>query len=254
MTEAVELRIHGATREQTLIYLPGTHGDWTLVGGFRRALRGRVQFAEISYPRTLTWSLEDHAVGIEAALSERGITAGWLLGESFGSQVVWALVARQKFAIKGVVLAGGFVRHPTPWAVRLASGLLGGIPLAWLKGLLSFYGTTARIRYRRSPEVQLEMREFISRRSVELDRQAARHRLDLIAEANLCEAAQRMSVPVYVIAGFFDPIVPWFWVRSWLTRHCALLREYKIIAAADHNVLGTAPEAAAKLVLRWMAA
>ncbi len=254
MTEKVELRIHGAPEEQTLIYLPGTHGDWTLVGGFRRALGDQVQFAEISYPRTLTWSLEDHAIAIETALRERGITAGWLLGESFGSQVGWALVARQKFAVKGVVLAGGFVRHPTPWAVRLAAGLFGIIPLAWLKFVLAFYARAARIRYRRSPEVQLEMREFISRRGLELDRQAARHRLDLIAEANLCEVAQRVSAPVYVMAGFFDPIVPWFWVRRWLRRNCAQLREYRIIAGADHNVLGTAPETAAKLVLRWMTA
>lgn len=39
----IELRIHWPESAPTLIYLPGLHGDWTLVGGFRQALAGRVQ-------------------------------------------------------------------------------------------------------------------------------------------------------------------------------------------------------------------
>ena len=121
------MRVHGDASLPTLIYLPGLHGDWTLVGSFRRALGGRVRFVEVTYPRTLTWSLEDYARGVETALAEQGITRGWLLGESFSSQVVWSLVARERFQIEGVILAGGFVRHPMRWGVRLAERLCGGI-------------------------------------------------------------------------------------------------------------------------------
>ncbi len=112
MPEELQLRIHGDASLPTLIYLPGLHGDWTLVGGFLQALDGRVRFVEITYPRTLDWSLDDYAAAIETALAENGIMSGWLLGESFGSQPLWALVARRKFAAQGVILAGGFVKHP----------------------------------------------------------------------------------------------------------------------------------------------
>ncbi|HYG34198.1 MAG TPA: hypothetical protein VEC99_05415, partial [Clostridia bacterium] len=69
MFEKVEIRIHHPNAQPTLIYLPGLHGDWTLVGGFRRELRGRARFVELTYPRTLTWSLEDYAAGVEQALA-----------------------------------------------------------------------------------------------------------------------------------------------------------------------------------------
>src|SRR5882672_5109488 len=71
-TEAEQLvmRVHhrGGAATPTLVYLPGLHGDWTLVGRFRRALGGRVSFVEITYPRTLTWSLEDYAEAVETEL------------------------------------------------------------------------------------------------------------------------------------------------------------------------------------------
>jgi pimeloyl-ACP methyl ester carboxylesterase len=252
MDETLEIRIHGSDRCPTLIYLPGTHGDWTLVGSFRRALGDRVRFVEITYPRTLTWSLDDHAAAIEAALARRGIMRGWVLGESFGSQVVWALLGRGRFAVQGIVLAGGFVRHPTPWGVRLAERLVGGVPLPWIQHGLSGYAKLARLRFRRSPEVLRDLQEFLERRSVELDRQAAQHRLRLIAQNDPCAVARRAAAPVYVLSGLWDPIVPWFWVRRWLRKNCANLRDYRVIAGADHNVLGTAPAAAAEIILGWI--
>ena len=82
MDETLEIRIRGSDRCPTLIYLPGTHGDWTLVGSFHRALGDRVRFVEINYPRTVSWSLDKHAAAIEAGLAEHGIRSGWVLGES----------------------------------------------------------------------------------------------------------------------------------------------------------------------------
>jgi pimeloyl-ACP methyl ester carboxylesterase len=253
MDETLEIRVQGSDRYPTLIYLPGTHGDWTLVGSFRRALGDRIRFVEISYPRTVSWSLDEHAAAIEAGLAERGIRSAWVLGESFGSQVVWALLKRNRFSAQGIVLAGGFVRHPTPWAVRLAEQLVGGIPLTWIQRGLWGYAKLGRFRYRRSPEVLGDLQQFLDRRSLELDREAARHRLHLIAESDFCDLARRPGVPLYVLSGLWDPIVPWFWVRRWLRQNCVNLREYRILAGADHNVLGTAPGKAAEIVLGWIA-
>ena len=86
MAEELQLRIHGDASLPSLIYLPSLHGDWTLIGGFRHALGGRARFVEVTYPRTLSWSLDDYAAAIETAMEQHGVTGGWLLGESYGSQ------------------------------------------------------------------------------------------------------------------------------------------------------------------------
>ena len=251
MTETVEIRVHGDAARPTLIYLPGLHGDWTLVGSFRRALDGRVRFVEVTYPRTLTWSLEDYAEGVETALAGQGIVRGWLVGESFGSQVLWPLVDRGRFQVEGVVLAGGFARHPMRRAVRFAERVSGGIPLALLARIMFGYAKVARFRYRHAPEVLANIQEFIARRT-ELDRQAAVHRLRLIAQNDPRAIARRVNLPVYALTGLIDPVVPWCCVRPWLRKNCPGLREYRIIGRADHNVLSTGAQPAAEWVVRWM--
>lgn len=251
MPEELQIRIHGEDSLPTVIYLPGLHGDWTLVGGLRKALSGRVRFVEITYPRTLEWSVEDYASGVETALSEHGIVRGWLLGESFGSQLAWSLVARARIHADGVILAGGFARHPARWAVRLAGWICGGIPLSLLTRVMFTYARLARFRYRHSPETLAGIQEFVARRT-ELDRRAATHRLRLVAQNNPCSIVEQIQVPVYAMTGFFDPVVPWLPVRSWLRRHCPRLREFRIVWSADHNVLATAPGVAAEQIGRWI--
>jgi pimeloyl-ACP methyl ester carboxylesterase len=249
--ESVQLRIYGSPALPTLIYLPGLHGDWTLIGRFRRALANRVRFVELTYPRTLDWSLDDYGTAVEAALNAQGITAGWILGESFGSQVVWPLLERGNLKAAGVILAGGFVRHPIIWGVRAAERLTGSISFKLLTSILFGYARLTRARYAKDPEVMREINDFMARRT-ELDRQAARHRLHLLATSDFCSIAHNASVPVYAITGAFDPIVPWFWVRYWLRKNCPALRDYQIVWSADHNVLGTASKVAAEQVSRWM--
>lgn len=251
MPEQLQIRIHGGRSQPTLIYLPGLHGDWTLVGNFRRALGDRLRWVEITYPRSLEWSLDDYAAGVEAALLEQGINRGWVLGESFGSQIVWQLAARRRFGVDGVVLAGGFVRHPMLWAVRLARWGAGLIPLWMLRWIMAGYAKAARFRFRNSPEMRAEIGEFVARRT-ELDRRAAAHRLKLIAENDPRPIARQAAVPVYGLTGVLDPIVPWILVLPRLRRDCPAVREYRVVWHADHNVLGTAPKTSAELVLRWM--
>lgn len=246
--QEVRLRVQGTPDQTTLVYLPGLHGDWTLVGGFRVALAGRVRFVELTYPRTVTWTLEDYAEGVERALAEASITSGWVLAESFGSQVAWPLVARQRFRARGLILAGGFGRHPLRWAVRLGERLCGRVSLSLITRILFGYARMIGWRYRNSPELLASLREFLERRT-EADRQAAVHRLRLIAGNHPEDCARRIQVPVHAITGFWDPIVPWPFARRWLRRNCPSLRSYRVILGSDHNVLGTAPGRAAAEVL-----
>ena len=251
MTETLQIRVHGDTPLPTLIYLPGLHGDWTLVGGFRKALGGRARFVEVTYPRTLTWTLDDYAAAVESALAEHGVTRGWLLGESFSSQVVWAMLARNRFQIEGVILAGGFVRHPLRRGVRLGERIAGGISLTLLTRILFGYAKFARFRFRHAPETLRGIQEFIARRT-EPDRQAAKHRLSLIAQNDPRDIARQTRLPVCALAGLVDPIVPWLPVHRWLRKKCPGFRTARMLWHADHNVLGTAPDAAADVVVKWM--
>jgi len=251
VAEDIQIRIHGDASLPTLVYLPGLHGDWTLVGRFRQALAGRLRFVEITYPRTLTWTLEDYAAAVEKVLAEHGVQRAWLLGESFSSQVVWPLLSRKQLEIEGIILAGGFVRHPVIWGVRMAERLTGSLSLGLITRILFGYARLVRVRYRGSPELLQNIQEFIDRRTP-LDLQAAQHRLHLLARNDPCAIARQTTVPVYAITGLFDPIVPWIWVRRWLRNNCSALREYKVIRSADHNVLGTAAEISANQVVHWI--
>lgn len=98
MAEELQMRIHGDASLPTLVYLPGLHGDWTLAASFRKAVEGKVRFVEFTYPRTTEWTLGDYAEAVERRLLENGITSGWLLAESFSSQVAWELLERSSGA------------------------------------------------------------------------------------------------------------------------------------------------------------
>ncbi|MBI3849030.1 MAG: alpha/beta hydrolase [Verrucomicrobia bacterium] len=254
--EQLQLRIHGDASLPTLVYLPGTHGDWTLVTSFRLAMAKRVRFVEFTYPRTVTWSLDDYAAAVEAELLANGIQRGWLLGESFSSIVAWAMIGRNsggenRFQIKGLILTNGFVRHPLPWGARLAKRFCAGVSLTWLTRFLYLYAKYARFRHRHAPETMASIKEFIARRT-DLDRCAAAHRLGLIAENDLRDVARRTHLPVYYLAGMVDPIVPWYHARWWLRRNCPGYRGGKTVWRADHNVLGTAPKTSANQVVSWL--
>jgi hypothetical protein len=249
--EKVQVRVHGSSESPTLIYLPGLHGNWCLVGGFRRAMGDRVRFVEITYPSTIHWTLEEHAAAVEKELRDFGVTGGWFIAESFSSQVAWTILSRNSFPMYGLVLAGGFVQHPFRWGARLAQKWCDDISFALLRRILFGYARISRFRFRRSPETFQEIQEFVDKLTPR-ELEAAKHRLHLINQSDLCSAARDAKIPIYALTGLFDPIVPWIWVRRWMKRNCRSLQEYRIIWHADHNVLGTASKKSADSVWRWM--
>jgi pimeloyl-ACP methyl ester carboxylesterase len=230
MTERLLLRIHHDAVQPVLVYLPGLHGDWTLVPAFRQALGGRACLAEFSYPRRADWSLEDYARAVTTALAERGLHGGWLIGESFSSQVAWAILglARNKtkadaagrFEPQGLILAGGFVRHPVPVGVRCAHQTSRFIPMWLLRFLCNRWAGWAQRRNPTSPEVVAGIREFVERRTNRPDRIALNSRYRLIVDSDLRPIARQVSCPVFFLSGVVDPIVPWPPVRNWLEKNC----------------------------------
>ena len=251
--EDLQVRIHGTPALPALVYLPGLHGDWTLIGSFRTALADRVCFVEFTYPRSVTWSLNDYAEAIGACLRRQGISHGWLLGESFGSQIAWAMIKAGQFKVDGLVLAGGFVRHPALWGVRCVRFIAAHTPWQGRQALLLAYLKYAPFRHRHAPETLQGIAEFAARRN-DSDWAAAGHRLDLIARNDPRVVARQATMPVFYLAGLVDPLVPWPWVRWWLRCHCSFYRGGRTFWTADHNVLATAPRETAAQVLDWMAA
>ncbi len=211
----------------------------------------------MSYPRTTTWSLDEYAEAIEQALLAVNVRSGWLLGESFGSQPAWQMIQRQAqhagpIAIHGLILAGGFVKHPWPWGARFLRSVTGRMPRWLMAGLLNGYARYARLRHRHAPGTLGSVGEFVTNRLHPDDPAAMQHRYTLVADSDLRPTARTYSGPVYHLAGLVDPIVPNGWVRRWLKRNCPGFRASHTLRHADHNVLGTAPAKAAEIVLKWI--
>jgi pimeloyl-ACP methyl ester carboxylesterase len=253
--EELVVRIYGGAGPPTLIYLPGLHGDWTLITSFRQAIGNRARFVEVTYPRSLTWSVEDYRDAVASGLAAHGVDRGWLIGESWGSQVAWALLEDQPrpFRPQGLILAGGFVKHPWAWGPRLVKWMGLHTPMRIHHLILSVYGLSARLRHDHPLATSERAKEFISRRTEE-DRKAMCSRLDLLGQQDPRPIARRTKVSVWCLNGFVDPLVPWPVVRRWLRGNCPGYRGGRIFWSADHNVLATAPQRAADQILQWIAA
>lgn len=251
--EPLRLRIYGDDSLPVLVYLPGLHGDWTLVPGFRAEVAGKVRFIEFTYPRTTNWSLTDYARAIQMALNASGISGGWLLAESFGSQIAWSILdpVANSWRCDGLILAGGFVRHSLPWGVEFCHGLLNRLSKRGLRFLYQVFISYSRLRRRRVPGNPTDINEMLARRT-EADRLGILSRLNLIKSAELRTIARQIHLPVFYLTGFWDPIVPWPPVILWLKRNCPGFRAWRLVFTSDHNVLGATCRIAAGTILTWM--
>jgi hypothetical protein len=152
----------------------------------------------------------------------------------------------------GLILVGGFIRHPWPWAVQFAHSASRMVSLKLLRHLCKLYGRAARRHYCDCPEVVAELGEFVERRTNEPDRQVITHRYGLISQNDPRSIACHTALPVHQLTGAWDPIVPWWQVRPWLRRHCPGYRASRIIWSGGHNVLLSAPRKSADQILGWV--
>ena len=262
LTVQPHIRIHGDPSLPTIIYCPGMHGDWTLAAALREELAGAVCFVEFCYPLQHI-SLPEYASQIIESLSRAGIASGWLLGESFGSQVVWAILEKlyisepksgPRFQPCGVILAGGFVRYPFPFAVRWVAARHRRMRMKNIERTVGTYARWVKTMRRDSKTTQAAMDEFLANRLRPGDRDIIEGRYDLIAANDPRDIARKTTLPVYQLTGFWDVIVPWPPVWWWLRRNCPGYRGCRIIWGAEHNVLGIQPQESARQLLEWIGA
>jgi pimeloyl-ACP methyl ester carboxylesterase len=253
--DGVQLKDQDPGLQPALIYLPGLHGDWTLAAPLGRCLAGQSRFVTVTYPRTVRWSITDYSTAVQRALGEQGIERGWVLAESFGSQVAWPLFDPSQpspgFRPDGLILAGGFVRHPWPAAARGCARLLAATPPSVFRVAPNAYRVYAHLRSADLSHTREALREFVERRT-SADLRAMVHRLHLLADNDPRPLARRITTPVYHLVGLFDPIVPALPVRRWLRKHCPGFRQGRTLWSADHNVLLITARAAAQQILAWI--
>lgn len=255
--DQLEVRSHGAG-PATLLYLPGIHGDWTLASSFRTVIARKFRFIEITYPRTVSWSLRQYAEAVFHHLQQVGQKQIWFLGESYSSIVAWELLNvikanHSEIEIRGIILAGGFVRYPSNLLVGAARQVMLHTPSNLWKVLFWIYARYAVFRHRNAPETKASVSEFVRRRTSQ-DLRAVAHRLALIRDADLRDTARNCTTPIYALAGGIDPIVPWWHVFPWLRKNCPALQDSQLIWSADHAVLATAPHRAAEIISQWVLA
>jgi pimeloyl-ACP methyl ester carboxylesterase len=172
-------------------------------------------------------------------------------------QPAWHLIERSRqhgsgLRIHGLILAGGFVKHSWPWGAKFLRAMTGLTPRWALRALLKGYAAYATLRHRHAPETHASIGEFVTNRLHPADPGAWQQRYTLVADSDVRPTARACEIPVFQLAGLVDPIVPAPLVKRWLKHHCPGYRGTRIIGLADHNVLGTAPAAAAKIILAWM--
>lgn len=254
---SVSAAVYGEPGLPTIVYLPGLHGDCTISQTFREAMGSAVRFVEFTYPRSTKWTMADYGKGVADTLDELGIGQAWVIGESFGSQVLWALVEElaanpgHRFKPEALVMGGGFVRYPIPFLVWLSEQILRYTPIWCLRRSFDFYKTWSAKR-RGGDERQIrQMDAFVARRN-EQDRRAILHRLRLIRRHDPRSRAQANRIPLFYLTGAIDFVVPWMFVRPWVRKNCFSLRGDQKIRGCDHALFFSEPEKSAAQLKEWM--
>jgi len=249
----VKITINDIGLTPILIYLPGIHGDASLGKEFRKFIAGKICFVEIEYPPNENWELDDYANSIISALNLIGIKECWLLAESFGSQVSFAIASKNcDIKFNGIILAGGFVRHPFIIGVRIVKWITKLMPMCLVKLWLKVYVAVCKIFFKRERKDKKIIKDFARNRIDDADRRAIVKRYELIIKNDLRPIAKETKIPIYFLAGRWDVIVPWRPVLNWLKKNCPAFKDYKILNGADHPVIANAPETSAKQILDWL--
>ncbi|MGC8742870.1 MAG: alpha/beta fold hydrolase [Verrucomicrobiia bacterium] len=254
MEDDVKIFINDPDKSPTLVYLPGIHGDASLVREFKKYVAGKLRFIEIEYGRNPDWEIQNYADRIEAALKRCGVDECYLLAESFGSQVMWAIMSKPRsFKVKGIILAGGFVRHPFISGVKIAKAVTKILSLRMIELYLRSYIWICKLLFRKEHRDKQVLNEFKRNRIDDADRRAIIKRYELIIKNDHRTVAKTVQAPVYFLAGRWDYIiVPRGPVLRWLRKNSPSFCDYKIIDGADHPVLANAPESSAKQILQWL--
>jgi len=224
-----------------LVLLPGLDGTGVLFRPFLNVLPPDVEPVVASYPAQKPLSYAELLPLAQAALPVDEPFV--LLGESFGGPLALRVAATQPRGLQAVILCGSFASCPFALVPKWAGSLVRPWPFrafplfAKVKERLGLYAT--KEHYALSIEALTQVAPAVFAKRI----REIIH-IDVAAELRNC------AVPILYIQAARDRIVP----ASNLRRILAIKPDVQSVAIdASHMILKTAPAAAARIILDFIA-
>jgi pimeloyl-ACP methyl ester carboxylesterase len=234
-----------------ILYLPGVHGDWTPQVGARPILSRDFHFLETAYPRIETWSIDDYARALKKLLDDLGIESAHIVGESFGSLVMWQFGVANPERVRSFTLVGGFSRPPRFRVAAAAAAALRTLPTQLLESSIDLYvsGKSAMGEVRESFDSGVYPAVRTPR-----GRRATANRMSIIQASDFTEQLKEIKFPVRYLGGAKDIVVP---VRreiatllAHLPPHCDFRSE--LVPGAPHAMIASHPQQTVEHLTRWV--
>lgn len=254
----VQIEVHEtSTKENVIIILPGLHGDCSHLTSFLQEFNTSqvITVKYLSSKRNKN-TIEEYADSLFCALSIINAREGFIIAESFGSQVAWRFLELLKkntapftFQVKALILAGGFLSHPFPRLVRLFSYLYGKARVSWLNlAFRAYFGFVSKATgAKKLPNT------FFEERSSLQDQKALISRMELM-QNDFRKIAENIRCNVYLLVGFWDVIaVPWPLNYFYLNKYCPKFEaKWDYCFWGDHAVLYSEPKKSASIIKNWI--
>ena len=185
MSEVLQIRVHGNGSRRRWSIFPACMaiGRSSAVFAPRWAIVFGLSNSPIHARSPGRWKII--RMPSKARLLAEGIDKGWLLAESWGSQPAWALVGRNlktaasRFQVKGLILAGGFVKHPFGWGPGLLGWIGAHMPMGFYRSATTVLCRVFKIAAPRTGPGRRTALMNLWPVGPALDREAMLHRLDL---------------------------------------------------------------------------
>jgi pimeloyl-ACP methyl ester carboxylesterase len=228
------------TKPTTLVLLPGLDGTEVFFQPLLHSLPPSVHPWVVNLPTIGSNEYADLLVAVRTAISE--IAECYVLGWSFSGPLALMLAATESTKVRGVILAATFVRPPQPLLARVRFAAI--TPVVWtIRASRRVPGWLGR---RPTDQVQRAMAETWTRVGSRVV--AARVRALLAVDAR--EPLRRCPQPVLYLASSQDEVVPPRNVAE-IVRVRPSVQVRTI--AGRHLAMYTNPEAAARIILEFLA-
>lgn len=248
-------QITGPADAPVIIYLPGLHGDWTLMGELRPLLTGRARLVEVAYPHaSAVWGLSDYAARLRAQFLRLELPPAHLLAESFGSLVALRYAMRHRECVRSLILAGGVTRSPGALRMALMRALFAVFPVGMIDRMVERFRRELPRRGHDPALFQCLGELFPAGRSAR-GKRASQRRLEIVQRADLRPGLGELRLPVFYLGGGRDSVVPVRREIKTLRKRLPAESRFRseLLPKAPHPILPARPRECAELIGGWIA-
>lgn len=236
------------------IYLPGSHGDPSMLAPARQHLNRELRLHEVTYPRAAEWRLPRYASALEDLMDVLELESAHLIGESFGSMVGLEFGLAHPGRVRSLTMVGGFCHPVAQRRSSVARRALSHVPGPLLERGLELYTAFRGSRGAVERDLSWAAIPHVASQS-HRTRRAVAGRLAEVGRADYRSVLHRVRFEVRYLGGGADTAVA-------VRREISLLRNRlpeparfrsHVIAGAPHAVLSTHPRPSAERIVGWIA-